>query len=209
MLCGPCTPQNRLRKERKLGRCPASGSALPAWEQEVQSSKHQRGRQHPAVLALEVQQGPLRTSFPNRTCLLQAGPPSAQPLRPNPAAASQWAAEGLTRLPVRTQLQTLLRSRAMAAYRNPTVPLASKATGKHVPHQPNCGGERRAEAGPLPTSGPRARGRGWGTPGVSGPGPSPRTEEQDGTCPIAKGPSFTFSHITQRSNGSELLQHSA
>lgn len=73
MLCGPCTPQNRLRKERKLGRCPASGSALPAWEQEVQSSKHQRGRQHPAVLALEVQRGPLRTSFPNRTCLLQAG----------------------------------------------------------------------------------------------------------------------------------------
>ena len=140
VLCGPCTPQSGCRRGGS-GRRPASGSALPAWEQEVQSSKHQTGRQHPVVLALEVKRGPLRTSFPNRTCLLQAGLPSArQPPRPNPAAASQWTSVGLTRLPVQTRLQTLLRSRAMAAYRSPTVPLASKATGKHVPQKPNRGG---------------------------------------------------------------------
>lgn len=48
------------------------------WEQEVQSSKRRRGRQHPIVLVLEIKRGPLRTSFPSRACLQQAGPPPAQ-----------------------------------------------------------------------------------------------------------------------------------
>lgn len=102
----------------------AQQAAQPSqrWEQEVQSSKHQRGRQHPIVLILEIKQGPLRTSFPNHACLLQAGPPSArQPPRPNPAAASQWLSVELTQLPVQTRLQTLLRSLDVGRRQHPDV----------------------------------------------------------------------------------------
>lgn len=194
------------------------------WEQEVQSSKHQRGRQHPIVLILEVKQGPLRTSFPNRACLLQAGPPSArQPPRPNPAAASQWLSVELTQLPVQTRLQTLLRSLDVGRRQHPDVqpslwPLASKPVGsKSSGSRATAGQSRgggRAEAGaeprrgqsrggaelrraPLPTSEAWAQGWGWRHQGPRDPDPPRGRRNETGHARQQRDPAL-HSHTSPK-----------
>ena len=135
----------------------AQQAAQPSlrWEQEVQSSKRQRGRQHPIVLVLEIKRGPLRTSFPRRAYLPQARPPPVrQPLiqaLQRLHSGHRWLAHGsLCRHGC-----TLPRSGATAACRNPAVPLASKANPP--PAKPRWGQSRGGPLSPPARLGPEGR----------------------------------------------------
>ena len=104
------------------------------------SPRCERGRQHPITLALETKQGHFRTHFPKaaRTCLLPGRTDALRARRsphwlptPQLPAVSHQASAERRKLPL--QIVDISEKRAMAAYKHPTAPPASKAIRKQVP----------------------------------------------------------------------------
>lgn len=206
------THETRRRVRTGTQRAQRSAQPLPIlWE----------ARQHPITLALETKQGHFRTHFPKavRTCPLpgRADAPRARwspQWLPTPQLLATshrtWAERG--KLPL--QIAGISEKGAVATYKHPTAPLASKAIGKQVPRQQRCGGRAKGKPSPSPHrcgwgAGQRA---GLGDPrGLGSQAPTDDKRNETGHAlqtakRTVKAPTFMLPCVTQRSSVS-VLRH--